>query len=145
MSIAYITTLDLEPEIEQVPRGALASLSTCFMPLLAPVPTCTYIVRVSIDDEVRAIISGQITLEILFGKELATDKQIDGLRLCIQNTTDGLVLIQHFFLARDDVQPPLDAYCAAGASSIVDCTRRVYTKLCQRSPSLSKTVMLYLK
>ena len=50
MLIAYIATLDLEPGIEQVPRGALASLSTCFY---ASLSSCSYIVRVSIDDEVR--------------------------------------------------------------------------------------------
>ena len=33
MLIAYIATLDLEPGIEQVPRGALVSLSTCFLRL----------------------------------------------------------------------------------------------------------------
>ena len=64
MLIAYVTMLDLEPGIEQVPRGALASLSTCFYASLssAPVPTCTYIVRVSIDDKVRLGTGNNINL-----------------------------------------------------------------------------------
>ena len=48
MLIAYIATLDLGPGIEQVPL-----LAPVFTPLLAPVATCTYIVRVSIDHKVR--------------------------------------------------------------------------------------------
>ena len=39
MLIAYIATLDLEPGIEQVPRGTLASLSTCFY---ASLSSCSY-------------------------------------------------------------------------------------------------------
>ena len=39
MLIAYIVMLDLEPGIEQVPRGALASLSTCFYAFLS---SCSY-------------------------------------------------------------------------------------------------------
>ena len=39
MLIASIATLDLEPGIEQVPRGALATLSTCFYAFLS---SCSY-------------------------------------------------------------------------------------------------------
>ena len=46
----YRDALDLEPGIEQVPRGALASLSTSFY---ASLSSCSYIVRVSINDKVR--------------------------------------------------------------------------------------------
>ena len=39
MLIAYIATVDLEPGIEQVPRGALDSLITCFY---ASLSFCSY-------------------------------------------------------------------------------------------------------